>query len=96
MVLNAALLNTQHKVKIKSKMEQSKEWSSAHRGVIAIEKRGFGSSSTKVVNFIYLLLYKNIPNFAPVPCTWNHITLYKNDSYAIEIITWNHIIISIR
>ena len=30
MVLDAALLNTQHyKVKIKGKMEQSKEWSSA-------------------------------------------------------------------
>ena len=57
MVLDAALLNTQHyKVKIKSKVEQSREWSSApplHLSVVAIEKGAFRSLSTKVTNFTY-------------------------------------------
>ena len=43
MVLDAALLSTQHyKVSIKGKMEQSREWSRAlslHLGVVAIEKK---------------------------------------------------------
>ena len=50
LVLDAALLNSQHyKVRIKSKVEQSREWSSA-LVVIAIEKGVFGSSSTIVAN----------------------------------------------
>ena len=53
MVLDATLLNTQHyKVRIKGKVEQSREWSSA-LGVVAIEKGAFGSPSTKVANFTY-------------------------------------------
>ena len=37
MVLAATLLNIQHyKVRIKGKVEQSKEWSSVHLGVVAI------------------------------------------------------------
>ena len=58
MVLDAALLNTQHyTVKIKSKLEQSREWSSAplHLGVVTIKKEAFGSPSTKVTNFIFWL-----------------------------------------
>ena len=54
MVLDAVLLNTQHyKVRIKGKIEQSREWSSAlpYTGVVAIEKGAFGSPSTKVANF---------------------------------------------
>ncbi len=55
MVLDAALLNTQlYKVRIKDKVEQSLEWSSAlplHLGVVAMEKGAFGSPSTKVANF---------------------------------------------
>ena len=55
MVLDAALLNTQHyKVRIKGKVEQSRERSSAlpqQLGVVAIEKGTFGSPSTKVANF---------------------------------------------
>ena len=48
MVLDAALLSTQHnKVRIKGKVEQSREWSSA-LGVVAFEKGGFGSPLTKV------------------------------------------------
>ena len=44
MVLDAALLNTQHyKVAIKGKVEQSREW-----------KGAFGSFSTKAANFTYL------------------------------------------
>ena len=54
MVLDASLLNTQHyKVRIKGKVEQSRERSSAlsTHGVVAIEKGAFGSLSTMVVNF---------------------------------------------
>ena len=57
MVLDAALLNTQHyKVRIKGKVEQSREWSS-DLGVVAIEKGAFGSPSTKVTNFTYIYVY---------------------------------------
>ena len=55
MVLDAALLNTQlYKVRIKGKVEQSLEWSSAlplHLSVVAMEKGAFGSPSIKVANF---------------------------------------------
>ena len=58
MVLDATLLDTQHyKVRIKSKVEQSREWSTRpplHLGVVAIEKGAFGSPSTTVANFTYL------------------------------------------
>ena len=57
-VLDSALLSTQHyKVRINGKVEQSKEWSSAHHGVVAIEKGAFGLSSTTVANFT-LYIYK--------------------------------------
>ena len=59
MVLDAALLNTQHyKVRIKGKVEQSGEWSGPsplHLGAVAIEKGAFRSPSTKVASFTYLL-----------------------------------------
>ena len=58
MVLDAALLRTQHyKVGIKGKVEQSWEWCIAfplHLGVVAIEKRAFGSPLIKIDNFTYL------------------------------------------
>ena len=53
MVLVAILLNTQHhKVSIKGKVEQSKEWSSTppHLGVVAKVKGAVKSPSTKVAN----------------------------------------------
>ena len=54
MVLDAALLNTQHyKVRIKGKIEQSREWSSDLLGVVAIEKGVFGSLSTTVGQLTY-------------------------------------------
>ena len=70
-VLNATLLNTQHyKVRIKGKVEQSRERNSTplHLGVVAIEKGAFWSPSTTVANLfnfkysfqrliIYILLY---------------------------------------
>ena len=63
-VLDATLLNTQHyKVRIKDKVEPSREWSSTlplHLGVVAIEKGAFGSPSTKVANFIYIYIYNNV------------------------------------
>ena len=64
MVLDTALLNTQHyKVRIKGKVEQSRERSSALPYTL-VEKGTFGSSSTTVVNFttyyiyIYIYIYK--------------------------------------
>ena len=59
MVLDASLLNTQHyKVRIKGKVEQSREGVAPplHLGVVAIEKGAFGLPSTMVANFTYLLL----------------------------------------
>ena len=58
MVLDPTLLNTQqYKVRIKGKVEQSRELSSAlpYTSVsLAIEKGAFGSPSTKVANFACL------------------------------------------
>ena len=60
MVLDSALLNTKnYKVRIKGKVEQSREWSSIlslHLCVVAIEKGDFRSLSTMVTNFTYLYL----------------------------------------
>ena len=57
MVLDATLLNTQnYKARIKGKVEQFREKSSAiplHLGVVAIEKGAFGSPSTNVANLLY-------------------------------------------
>ena len=62
MVLDDALLNTQHyMVRIKGKVEQSMERSSAlpyNTCVVAIEKGAFGLPSTKVANFtLYIYIY---------------------------------------
>ena len=57
MVLDAALFNTQHyKVRIKGKVKQSRERSSAlpYIDVVAIEKGAFGWPSTKVTKFTLL------------------------------------------
>ena len=60
MVLDTSLLNTQqYKVRIKGKVEQSKERSSVlllHLGVVAIEKEAFLSLSTKGRQLYLLLL----------------------------------------
>ena len=60
MVLGAALLNTQlYKVRIKGKVEQSREGvepSPLHLGVVAIEKGAFGLPLTMVANFTYLFV----------------------------------------
>ena len=60
MVLDPSLLNTQHyKVRVKGKVEQSRERSSTlpiHLGVVAIEKRDLGSPSTTVTNFTYYFI----------------------------------------
>ena len=57
MVLDAALLST--KVRIKGKVEQSREWSSAlpHTCVVAIEKGAFGLLLSKVAYFTYQMYY---------------------------------------
>ena len=81
MVLDAALLSTQHyKVRNKGKVEQSREWSSAlHLGVVAIEKGAFGSPSTKVANLLNSLnlekRYTSRPSYVGKA---NYKTKYKN------------------
>ena len=61
MVLDTSLLNTQqYKVRIKGKVEQSRERGSAlprHLSVVAIEKGTFWLPSTKVANFTYIYIY---------------------------------------
>ena len=55
MVLEASLLNIQHyKIRIKGKVEQSRERNSAplHPWVVAIEKGAFWSPSTTVANLL--------------------------------------------
>ena len=79
-VLDAALLNTQHyKVRIKGKVEQSREWSSAlpyNLGVVAIEKGAFRSPSTTVANFTI-----RVEELYVLPCNnvhkENHLTAYN-------------------
>ena len=58
MVLDAALLNTQHnEIRIKGKVEQSIECHCPlHLGVVANEKGAFGSLSTKAANFTFIYL----------------------------------------
>ena len=54
MVLDTSLLNTQqYKVRIKGKVEQSRERNSSplHLGVVTFEKGAFLSPSTTVANF---------------------------------------------
>ena len=55
LVLEATLLNTHYyEVRIKGKVEQSRERSSVpslHLGVVAIEKGAFGSPATTVAKF---------------------------------------------
>ena len=56
-VFDTSLCNPQHyKVRIKGKVEYSREWNSAplHLGVVTIEKGAFWSPSTAVANFTYL------------------------------------------
>ena len=55
MVLDAALLNTQnYKVRIKGKVEQSREWSSTLLSAVTIEKGAFRSPVTNFANFTLL------------------------------------------
>ena len=71
MVLDPSLLNTQHyKVRIKGKVEKSWERSSALPyipGVAAMEKGAFGSPSTMVANFTFLLTFKLL-TYAKLNC----------------------------
>ena len=58
MVFDTSFLNTQqYKVRIKGKVKQSRERSSAltYTSVVAIEKGAFRSLSTMVANFTYYI-----------------------------------------
>ena len=61
MVLDAALVNTQHyKVRIKGKVEQSREWSSAlpYTSVVSVEKGAFDSLLTNIwFSSTYFFIY---------------------------------------
>ena len=74
MVLDATLLNTQHyKVKIKGKVKQSREWSSAlplQLSVVAIEKGAFRSPSTTVANFTLHTSVLNLKDSKWSPSSW--------------------------
>ena len=62
MVLDTSLLNTQrYNVRIKGKVEQSREESSAPLpiDVVAIEKGAYGSPLTRVTNYTLLMLTAN-------------------------------------
>ena len=64
MVLDTSLLNSQHyKVRIKGKVEQSRERSSALLYTlvsVAIEKGAFWSASTGVTNFTFTYVTKTL------------------------------------
>ena len=69
MVLDAALLNTQYyKVRMKGKVEQSRE------SFVAIEKGAFRSPSTTVVNFQIFLSNTNKLQVI----TWFQVTYNNN------------------
>ena len=70
MVLDASLLNTQHyKVRIKSKVEQSREGVAPYYiGVVAIEKGAFGLPSTMVANFTYFTYFVDDAELVTHPC----------------------------
>ena len=68
MVLGASLLNTQqYKVRIKGKVEQSRERPPLQLGVVAIEKGAFWSPSTTVANLLTTLLEKRMKSYQFVP-----------------------------
>ena len=86
-VLDTSLLNTQHyKVRIKGKVEQSRERSSTlplHLSVVAIKNGAFESPSTMVTNFTYLL-----SNSQPFP---DKILLHPSlTCYCLESSTGKH------
>ena len=53
-VLDAAL-HQHHKVRIKGKVEQSREYSLQHLGIEAIEKSAFGSPSITAAKYLFYL-----------------------------------------
>ena len=75
MVLDTSLLNTQqYGVRIKGKVEQSRERSSAlplHLSVVAIEKGAVWSPSTTVANFTFLLILFKINEYNTWQNLWN-------------------------
>ena len=78
MVLDAALLNTQHyKVQIKGSVEQSRKRSSApslHFDVVAIEKGAYRSPSATVANFTLLTISMQFSSISPINMTLSGVT----------------------
>ena len=77
MVLDTSLLNTQqYKVRMKGKVEQSRERSTTlhlHLSVVAIEKGAFWSPSTTVANFTFTYLFMSD--------NWVHLFMSDNGIY---------------
>ena len=95
-VLDAALLNAQYyKLRIKCKVEQSREWSSTlplHLGVVVIEKGAFGSPSTKVANFTYICMQwgsQNTPHLLPLQfgCLLVPISIWSSGPKMLDHVT---------
>ena len=84
MVLDTSLLNTQqYKVRIKGKLEQSRERSSTplHLGVVAIEKGAFGLPSTKGrQHYFYYYYWKRIT-------IWNEYKRYSVSFFRFRFVS---------
>ena len=86
MVLDAALLNTQHyKVRIKGKMAQSREWSSAplHLSSVAIEKELSGHPRLRLQTLLYLdecVGPITITSYIRAGVHWDHIHQSTSES----------------
>ena len=78
MVLDTSLLNTwQYKVRIKGKVEQSRERSSAIP-YTSIEKGAFWLPSTTVTNFTYFFYQIFIPLQIWYPCLYTILKMWLN------------------
>ena len=92
MVLDTSWLNTQqYKVRIKGKVEQSRERSIApplHVGVVTIEKGAFWSPSTTVANNNYELLC-NTNNLTSVICLHSFKWICIHDSWINSLLVFS-------
>ena len=90
-VLDAALLNTQHYkllIKVSGAIQGMKQHPPLNLGVVVIEKRAFGSSSTKVANFTLLVGDRGSIPGRVIPKTQKMVldsALLNNQHYTVRI-----------